>query len=239
MRELKLSVPTYYGRAYVKQNVLADTDFDVPNVPVLIHEAEGIRVVLGTHDFDDMEKPDIQIERRPQGWAIFLHPVGGNDASGYVYFLDDGRSFLLREQEWSREGSIEILHGSEGPPEIDEIDLPRSQIRTSSSHGTPDINSTLDGSSVQRTPDMSRNCARRQKTCARCRSSADGSDDWYGELCPVCADQTDGEWACRSCGRRGTFEDMGGDGANDPVCCGNGCQRVDAGEPFDDEEASA
>lgn len=54
-----------------------------------------MRVVLGTHDFEDMDKPDIQIERRPNGWAIFLHPIGGGDPSGLVYFLDDGRSYLV------------------------------------------------------------------------------------------------------------------------------------------------
>ena len=37
----------------------------------------------------------VQVERRPNGWAIFLHPIGGGDPSGYVYFLDDGRSFVL------------------------------------------------------------------------------------------------------------------------------------------------
>src|SRR3989442_10209151 len=105
--ELKLSVPTYYGAVHGKQNILGSPDFDAPNVPVLIHEAEGVRIVLGTHDFNDLEKPDIQIERRPKGWAIFLHPVGGGDASGYVYFLDDGQSFLLKEDNWAGSNSIE------------------------------------------------------------------------------------------------------------------------------------
>ena len=112
MEEFKLSVPTYYGAANCKQNIVGDLpDFDAPNVPVLIHEAEGVRIVLGTHDFNDREKPDIQIERRPKGWAIFLHPVGGGDASGYVYFLDDGRSFLLKQKYWAGSNPIEVLSG--------------------------------------------------------------------------------------------------------------------------------
>src|SRR5207253_9811775 len=57
-RELKLSVPTYYGTVNCKRNV-AGEDFDEPNVPVLIHEAEGVRIVLGTHDYNDVEKSDI------------------------------------------------------------------------------------------------------------------------------------------------------------------------------------
>ena len=55
--------------------------------------------MLGSHDFNDVDKPDIQIERQPNGWVIFLHPLGGSDAAGTVYFHDDGRSYLVKE--WS------------------------------------------------------------------------------------------------------------------------------------------
>ena len=51
----------------------------------------------GTHDYDDYDKPDLLIERRPVGWAIFLHPLGGGDPVGVIYFLDDGRSFFREE----------------------------------------------------------------------------------------------------------------------------------------------
>src|SRR5258707_12254861 len=94
MDELKLLVPTYYGDTDGKPDFAAKSEFEEPSVPVLIHAADGVRVVLGTHDFEGSEKPDVQIERRPQGWAIFLHPVGGGDTTGLVYFLDDGRSFV-------------------------------------------------------------------------------------------------------------------------------------------------
>jgi hypothetical protein len=138
MEEFKLLVPTYYGAAHCKQNVTDLPDFEAPNVPMLIHEAEGVRIVLGTHDFNDREKPDIQIERRPKGWAIFVHPVGGVDASGYVYFLDDGRSFLLRENSWAGSGSIEVLRRHEEPPEIDELDMPEPDIRAAKAVSFPD-----------------------------------------------------------------------------------------------------
>jgi hypothetical protein len=73
-------------------------EFDDSRTPVVVREADGVRIVLGSHDYWDPAKPDIQIERRHKGWAIFLHPVGGSDPSGYVYFFDDGRSFVVAER---------------------------------------------------------------------------------------------------------------------------------------------
>ncbi len=96
--ELLLRVPTYYGSIPEQQPLLASKEeFDSPFVPVIVRSADGVRLVLGSHDHEDLRFPDIQLERRPGGWAIFLHPVGGGDPSGYVYFLDDGRSFLVPE----------------------------------------------------------------------------------------------------------------------------------------------
>ena len=37
----------------------------------------------------------------------------------------------------------------------------------------------------------------RKKKCARCCQRVEVSGDWYGDLCPRCADNTDGEWICR------------------------------------------
>src|SRR5262249_37348384 len=106
VEQIKLSVPTYYGSAHDGSGTLAGLpEFGEPNVPVLIHEAEGVRIVLGTHDFNDRYKPDVQIERRPNGWVIFLHPDDG-DAAGFVHFLDDGRSYLTIERGPS---AIEVL----------------------------------------------------------------------------------------------------------------------------------
>lgn len=92
-------------------------DFGPPLVPVSVHPYDGLRVVLGAHDKEDYSKPDIQIERRPNGWAIFLHPVGGSDSAGVVYFHDDGRSFIDLSRGPSPTPQLEIV--SDVPPEID------------------------------------------------------------------------------------------------------------------------
>jgi hypothetical protein len=124
MQELKLIVPTYVANTPENRNETHAPDFDSPYVLVLIREADGVRIVLGTHEFEDCEKPDVQIERRPNGWAIFLHPVGGGDASGYVYFLDDGRSFLVPERGYaSNKGGIEVLAVHADVPELDDPQL--------------------------------------------------------------------------------------------------------------------
>jgi hypothetical protein len=231
MEEFKLTVPTYYGAAHCKQNVLADLpDFDVPNVPVLIHEAGGVRIVLGTHDFNDSDKADVQVERRPKGWAIFLHPVGGGDASGYVYFLDDGRSFLLKADSWAGSNSIEVLRGHEELREIDELDLPEPDIRGTSTVDTLGNGAIPKAAPVQCHEGKPSMQELDQKPCARCGQTTEYSGDWYGDLCPECADQTDGDWVCNKCGCRGTFEEMGGEGAANPVCCGFSCKRVDPDE---------
>src|SRR5271156_3973696 len=101
MKKLKLMVPTYNAN-YFREDVASGEkkEFGDPHFPVLVCEADGVRVVLGTHDYEDYSKPDIQIERQPHGWVIFLHPLGGSDACGYVHFLDDGRSFLVKEHPY-------------------------------------------------------------------------------------------------------------------------------------------
>jgi len=93
-----------------------ENDFTEPSVPVAIYNADGIKIILGTDDPNDTSAPDIQIERRHGGWAIFLHPLGGSDPAGYVYFLDDGRSFL----ELERPGATpELQIVDKTPPELD------------------------------------------------------------------------------------------------------------------------
>lgn len=124
VRQFQLVVPTYYGTAQAMFEMEKE-EFDDPYAPVLIHEADGVRVVLGTHDYNDMDKPDIQIERRPNGWAIFLHPLGGGDPSGYVYFLDDGRSYVVPEGPSNSTPPIEYLERIEQLPDLDQ---PKSNV---------------------------------------------------------------------------------------------------------------
>lgn len=64
------------------------------------------------------------------------------------------------------------------------------------------------------------------KVCARCGQTSEYSGDWYLDLCPDCADETEGKWVCCYCNRHGDFEEMGGEGAIDPNCCGSPCRHI-------------
>lgn len=102
MPEIKIHVPTYYCDAGAVDYLGRQRrEFDDPRVPVIVRDADGVRIVLGSNDYWNANAPDVQIERRPNGWAIFLHPMGGGDPAGYLYFLDDGRSFLVPEKPTS------------------------------------------------------------------------------------------------------------------------------------------
>jgi hypothetical protein len=117
LENFAVQLPTYYGHAY--PDAVADgllPEFGKPFVPAAVHCADGLRVVLGSSD-PRSNSPDIQIERRPNGWAMFLHPESGGDSSGFVYFLDDGRSFVLPERGVT--ASIEIGEWEEITPILD------------------------------------------------------------------------------------------------------------------------
>jgi hypothetical protein len=126
MKQFKLTVPTYYGHVLSADDLHAGhPEFGEPFVPVVVGLADGVRLVLGAHDYDDLNCPDIQIERRPNGWAIFLHPLADSDASGYVYFLDDGRSFLLPELPWGATNVIQVVKSHQ---DIEEVDWPKPRV---------------------------------------------------------------------------------------------------------------
>lgn len=121
MPDLRFRVPTYHGDVTDSTARAALPEFGDPAVPVVIRCASGVRVVLGSIDFSDMSAPDVLIERHPRGWAIFLHPAGGGDPSGAVYFLDDGRSFAVAE-----EGAhpIRMAESTDELPELDSLAKP-------------------------------------------------------------------------------------------------------------------
>lgn len=122
--ELRLLVPTYYRHANSDEREakeVGSSDFGLPIVPVLVHPADGLRIVLGSHDINDLSKPDIQIERRRNGWAVFLQPIPRGDTAGYVYFLDDERSFLVRD-EINANQNVRVVKYGRSVPELDDPD---------------------------------------------------------------------------------------------------------------------
>ena len=74
----------------------ADWTYGPPNVPVLVSGTESLRVLLGTLDPEEADKPDLFIERRRHGWTIAIHPMNG-DPCGIVYLFDGGETFLVQE----------------------------------------------------------------------------------------------------------------------------------------------
>jgi len=67
---------------------------------------------------------------------------------------------------------------------------------------------------------------RRHKNCTHCGQTMEFSGEWYRDLCPACADETEGKWVCRYCKREGNFEEMGGSGVMNPICCGSLCDQI-------------
>jgi hypothetical protein len=97
MWQLHCRVPTYVGELTAEERGPGVApDFGGPSVPVRVSEAAGIRVILGADDERDREKPEIVVERRPHGWAIFIN-CNGDETVGVIFMLDDGRTMLLRE----------------------------------------------------------------------------------------------------------------------------------------------
>lgn len=91
-----------------------------PYVAILVRQGDGIRLVLGTHDYNDRRAPDMLVERRPNGWVVFLHTVASGDPCGTIYFLDDGRTFFVKEYDAGATPAIAVLETVCGMPEIDD-----------------------------------------------------------------------------------------------------------------------
>lgn len=77
------------------------TDFDLdsrePRVPVLVTSSgDSLRICLGVRDVEDLDGPDLFIERDSRGWRVFCHPNGGDDPVAVLDFRDDGRIFFER-----------------------------------------------------------------------------------------------------------------------------------------------
>lgn len=119
MDEIRWFVPTYNASRYpeaVERGGCAE--YGSPEVPVLIRQEAGIRILLGTHEAENGDAPDVLIERQPGGWLLILHPAGG-DPSGLVYLLDDGRTFAQPDARWGAPTQIQMLEPFEPVPVFD------------------------------------------------------------------------------------------------------------------------
>jgi hypothetical protein len=161
MRELKIYAPTYFGET-AGYKTGAKPEFGNPRVPVLIRAADGAMIVLGAHQYAVGKAPDIQIERRPNGWAIFLQPIAGGDSSGHLYFLDDGRSFLVPAQATVSTHPTKVLQWHEPVPDIDGPLVPKTEGQS----GEDEL----------------------AENCELCRRGLACSDENWDGLCPSCAD---------------------------------------------------
>lgn len=116
---LSIDVPTYYGGVKGAQPL---PEFGEPHHAVRISPAEGIRLVLTSLDIPQERWAEVQIERRPGAWALFLLPLGqSGDASGFVYLLDDGRSFASVERPVNHPMRLKMVSSSEEVPELDRL----------------------------------------------------------------------------------------------------------------------
>jgi hypothetical protein len=104
-----LRVPTYYGDRPGKE------EFDTPRVPIVFSDAAGARLVLGTRDPNEMGYPDVQVERRPGGWAVFINDSAG-DVVAHVYIIDNGKVYLHPEYYSS---TVILDPKGEAPQELD------------------------------------------------------------------------------------------------------------------------
>lgn len=111
-------IPTYNANLYARETeegILPE--FGAPHVAVLVEQVDGLRIVLGSHKSADQETPTIHVERQPNGWAIFLHPLGdAGDSVGVMYFHDNGSCFLVRDNMRNLAYEIRIVNGAQDIP---------------------------------------------------------------------------------------------------------------------------
>jgi hypothetical protein len=102
-----IHVPTYYGNSNMPKE-----EYDEPNVPVMFANVAGARLLLGTDDPTNMVVPDIQAERRPGGWAVFINLEG--DTQAVVYFLDNDTTVYIMPETLA---TVEVIKSERSLPE--------------------------------------------------------------------------------------------------------------------------
>ena len=113
-----LLVPTYNGTTYPADVASgAKPEYTAPENPMTLAYDNGLRVVLGAVEASDMTKPDIQIERQPGRWVIFIHPEPGGDPVGYLHIYDNGRSVLQLERTFGGADGLVVLKPDDKLPE--------------------------------------------------------------------------------------------------------------------------
>ncbi len=117
---IRLTLRTYNGRRFPNA-VTADRmpEYEDTNTPIVLTVDSGLRVLLGTHDTQDLGKPDVHIERQPNGWSILMTPNGA-DPIACVYIHDDGRMFATSDDMTQPLGrSVTLLEPAEPVPDFD------------------------------------------------------------------------------------------------------------------------
>jgi len=115
MNAWTIEVPTYYRPQKRADGKLKSEGFATPCVPIVVHEECGVRIALGACDWRQRNTPDIQIERRPNGWAIFVR-TGDIDPCALLFILDDARTVCV-PQRYAFD-PLEISRCA--PPEVDD-----------------------------------------------------------------------------------------------------------------------
>ncbi len=117
-KQLSLRLPTYNGTLFHEEVFNEEmAEYGAPRVPVSISYDLGLRVILGASDEKEIDrKPDLLIEKHPNGWAIFIHPAG-SDPSCAIYLLPGARTVIVPELD----SSLEVTAPLADVPEIDGI----------------------------------------------------------------------------------------------------------------------
>jgi hypothetical protein len=98
----EFDLPTYRDAGYGK-----------PITKIRAVSRGNLTLVLGGESANDLNAPDLCIERHPGGWTLQLTGQRGGDPAGHVCFMDDGRVRFMIE---------EVGAGSPGMEQIEQFE---------------------------------------------------------------------------------------------------------------------
>jgi hypothetical protein len=140
---------------------------------------------------------------------VFLRFVSGPELDFSILDMDRLVVEYLKMRGVKLQCEVRELTNAESPPRCDFV-----------------VPNSIMAKSVRRTDPKVPGKRGKGKRCARCRQIRARSGEWYGDLCPECADATEGDWVCQLCDRRGNFETMGGHEARNPISCASPCEQI-------------